>query len=334
MTPGLKAIALLAAASCVALLVPPLHIGSDPLWRHAAASAQAPTGKAAATSEKDAFDAAKDLGTVEAWDAFLSNFPTGFHADLARAYVKKLAGPASPPAPAAQPQMTPPAAVPVFANAPMQAADERPCSDATKLRSENSKQPAKLRFVNESGTAVVIQWIDFNGALKEYAVLQPGAELTQDTFVTHPWIAAYQEGSCRQLFLPANGASVARLLPESRLRGAQASPSTTPRKSSKAKRNRDDDDHGPTPAQTCRNIGQDYVNGVCVRRKSAKPSKATIERRAAAACLGMGMLYINGKCAPRKKSERVRGEQNKNQPCPKGMYRNPYGKCQPNQTGG
>ena len=42
--------------------------------------------------EKEAFEAAKDLGTVEAWDAFLSNYPTGFHADLARAYVKKLAG--------------------------------------------------------------------------------------------------------------------------------------------------------------------------------------------------------------------------------------------------
>jgi hypothetical protein len=36
-------------------------------------------------SEKEAFEAAKSLGTVEAWDAFLSNYPNGFHADLARA---------------------------------------------------------------------------------------------------------------------------------------------------------------------------------------------------------------------------------------------------------
>ena len=35
-----------------------------------------------ASVEKEAFEAAKDLGTVEAWDAFLSNYPTGFHADL------------------------------------------------------------------------------------------------------------------------------------------------------------------------------------------------------------------------------------------------------------
>jgi len=41
----------------------------------------------------------ESLGTVEAWDAFLSNYPTGFHADLARAYVKKLSETAPSPAP-------------------------------------------------------------------------------------------------------------------------------------------------------------------------------------------------------------------------------------------
>ena len=46
--------------------------------------------------EKEAFNDAKELGTVEAWDAFISNYPSGFRADLARAYVKKL-GPSAPP---------------------------------------------------------------------------------------------------------------------------------------------------------------------------------------------------------------------------------------------
>ncbi len=53
-------------------------------------------------AEKEAFEAAKALGTVEAWDAFLSHYATGFRADLARAYVKKLADqPAAAPQPAA-----------------------------------------------------------------------------------------------------------------------------------------------------------------------------------------------------------------------------------------
>lgn len=44
-------------------------------------------------AQKEAFESAKELGTVEAWDAFLSSYPDGFYADLARAYVKKLAEP-------------------------------------------------------------------------------------------------------------------------------------------------------------------------------------------------------------------------------------------------
>lgn len=64
------------------------------------------------------FEAAKALGTVEAWDAFLSHYPTGFHADLARAYVKKLAEqPAATPAATPPPQAAaaPPADYPMIA---------------------------------------------------------------------------------------------------------------------------------------------------------------------------------------------------------------------------
>jgi len=59
----------------------------------------------AGSAEKDAFAEAKELGTREAWDAYLANFPTGFHADLARAYLKKLEGAqeAAQPAAAAPP---------------------------------------------------------------------------------------------------------------------------------------------------------------------------------------------------------------------------------------
>ena len=69
-------------------------------------------------SEKDAFGAAKDLGTIAGWNAFLARYPSGFLSDLARAYVRKLGGsspdaiakpanapdakPASVPAPAAK----------------------------------------------------------------------------------------------------------------------------------------------------------------------------------------------------------------------------------------
>ena len=43
-------------------------------------------------SAKEAFAAAKDLGTREGWNAFLARYPDGFLAELARAYVQKLGG--------------------------------------------------------------------------------------------------------------------------------------------------------------------------------------------------------------------------------------------------
>ncbi len=49
-------------------------------------------------NEKEAFESAKELGTIEGWEAFLNAFPTGFRADLARAYVKRLGGTAGAPA--------------------------------------------------------------------------------------------------------------------------------------------------------------------------------------------------------------------------------------------
>jgi hypothetical protein len=48
-------------------------------------------------SAKEAFEAARELGTAEAWAAFLASYPAGFYADLARAYVKKLAGDGAAP---------------------------------------------------------------------------------------------------------------------------------------------------------------------------------------------------------------------------------------------
>lgn len=60
----------------------------------AAAPAQARNGD---PDQKDAFDAAKDLGTIEAWEAFLKSYPKGFYADLARAYVRKLGASSAAP---------------------------------------------------------------------------------------------------------------------------------------------------------------------------------------------------------------------------------------------
>src|SRR5215210_1792298 len=74
----------------VILLVASPVVSLAPLSHHHSALAQA-----AEVSSKEAFEAAKELGTAEAWNAFLESYPSGFHADLARAYLKKLGAPAA-----------------------------------------------------------------------------------------------------------------------------------------------------------------------------------------------------------------------------------------------
>ena len=78
-------------------------------WREVRALAET-----AEVSAKDAFEAARELGTIDAWNAFLANYPTGFYADLARAYIKKLAagGAVTPPTATPAPVTTPAPAVP------------------------------------------------------------------------------------------------------------------------------------------------------------------------------------------------------------------------------
>ena len=108
------------------------------------ADATPPAASAAAggggDAEKEAFDSARELGTVEAWETFIANYPSGFRADLARAYIKKLGSGESAAAPLASTSV----------NTLIAKADVS-CKDRTKLRSQNSKTPTKLTFINRSG---------------------------------------------------------------------------------------------------------------------------------------------------------------------------------------
>jgi len=101
-----------------------------------------------ADAEKDAFEAAKELGTVEAWDAFLSNYPTGFHADLARAYVKKLA---------AEPPSQPSAGGgerPSWCASPNNATERTICGDADLSSLDNVLNVAYRRAKHDSPNAL------------------------------------------------------------------------------------------------------------------------------------------------------------------------------------
>ena len=181
---------------------------------------QAPKGAASGSNDAEAgsaqaaFNSAKELGTAEAWNAFLKTYPSGFYSDLARAYVQKLTDKAPP-------------AAPVVTAGPG-IIQELSCTEQSKLRSVSSDVRTKVTFVNTSGMYRSVLWLDFNGSPKDYGGLNPGAELTLDTFVTHPWMIATGPGDCLQIFMPAAGPSrleLRRLAAD----GQQAEPPKEPR---------------------------------------------------------------------------------------------------------
>lgn len=69
-----------------------------------AAAPTKPSAAAEGISVKDAFEAAKALNTAEGWQLFLDSYPTGYYAEIARGFLKRLGAaepPAAAPAPAA-----------------------------------------------------------------------------------------------------------------------------------------------------------------------------------------------------------------------------------------
>ncbi len=82
-------------------------------------------------------------------------------------------------------------------------AGQRSCAERSSLRSEHSREPTKITFVNKSGMYRALMWIDFKGQFKDYGGLNSGQQKTIDTFRTHPWMITDGPGNCIQIILPA-----------------------------------------------------------------------------------------------------------------------------------
>jgi hypothetical protein len=301
-------------------------LGAD---KAAAGAAESSSG---ANPEKEAFEAAKELGTAEAWKAFLANYSSGLHADLARAYLKKLGESTAAPdngvtglnvtyveyptgvfikngpntwveqkkaggdalrfvetsrsqhevklfdksrkvhislnitgraiwyAPDGSPlkklydivstraESRPPPPAPPQAAAPLptRKATSVSCRKLGSIRSKYSNRPTKITFVNNSGAYRGILWIDFKGKPKDYANLQPGQQITLETFQSHPWMVTDGPGNCLQMALPRSRPSLVKI-------GKLAPP---PHKKKQAKKRR------------CRR-GRILIDGKCIRKRDA-----------------------------------------------------------------
>lgn len=184
---------------------------------------------------------------------------------------------------------------------------EQPCGEQRNLRSREGNTPAKIRFINPTDGTYVLQWIDYNGALKEYGTLGPGAEITQDTFLTHPWIVAYGEGSCRQIFLPVAGISVARVLTESELSKKKSPVGNKPA--------------GEPPLKCAENYKK--VGNECVMMQNCGPN-ARRSREGDCFC-NSGYHMMNGQCArPLQQSNQCKRDE---------VYSSSMGQCIPKSLG-
>ncbi len=230
--------------------------------------------------ELDAFNSAKELGTVAGFEAFLSNYSSGFYADLARAYIDKLNAASKPQAAAPPP---PPAAPPAPAVVTTAPGPDPSCRSLSSLRSQGSSANAKLIVINKSGMYRSVMWIDFNGQPKDYGGLNTGDQMTLDTFVGHPWMIADGPGDCIEIVMPHPGTRVVTLT------GPGGTVQTAPAPQKKA---------APAPAPAPKKAAPKKAAAPKCRSRSVLIDGKCILKSNAPGYCGPGYRVKNGKCVP------------------------------------
>ena len=126
------------------------------------------------------------------FEAYLSQFPQGTFAQLAR---NRLAMLVKPPAAAAPAQTLPRSSA-----APSTGAK---CPEESEFHSMNGSVSTAMTFVNQTRGIVRTYWIDYAGARKFYYQLAPGQTYRQQTYVSHPWVVTDGADICLSVYLPS-----------------------------------------------------------------------------------------------------------------------------------
>ena len=86
-----------------------------------------------------------------------------------------------------------------------QASARLSCDQFGKIKSEKSKTPITVEFVNNSDGYRTVMWIGFDGLPVQYADLNQGASVKQTTYLRHPWMFTDGPGNCIEMFMPQDG---------------------------------------------------------------------------------------------------------------------------------
>jgi hypothetical protein len=133
----------------------------------------------------------KDRSDAAGFKDYLTRFPDGVFATLARDRLAALTAP--------QAALTPPAA-PSADDAP--AAADPSCASEPKLKSQTGNRPVTLTFKNVSSEALSAYWLDYGGKRVFYRRLGGGESYVQPTYMTHPWVFVDGAGRCHMVVLP------------------------------------------------------------------------------------------------------------------------------------
>ena len=68
--------------------------------------------------------------------------------------------------------------------------------------------PSRIRFINVRDRSVRLVWVSFDGTERNYAVIAPGQELVQPTFVAHRWLVKdHDQGTPLGAFISTRSAA-------------------------------------------------------------------------------------------------------------------------------
>ena len=70
------------------------------------------------------------------------------------------------------------------------------CDDVGNYSSERSDEKYVVRFLNSRDESIDMYWIDYEGEEVLKGSISPKGTWSQNTYVTHPWVARDKSGIC------------------------------------------------------------------------------------------------------------------------------------------
>jgi hypothetical protein len=77
------------------------------------------------------------------------------------------------------------------------------CKEERNLRSLATTVPTSMVFTNKGEKTVRLYWLNHNGARVLYGTLDRFQTVSQQTFVTHPWVVTDTKDECKAIYMPA-----------------------------------------------------------------------------------------------------------------------------------